>query len=34
MGAAAMARSRGLYRTEAMCEATLRAYERVLEARA
>jgi len=34
MGAAAMARSRVLYRTEAMCEATLRAYERVLEARA
>lgn len=34
LGAAAMARARDLYRTEAMCEATLKAYERVLEARA
>ena len=34
IGAAAMARSRRLYRAEAMCEATLAAYERVLEARA
>ena len=34
IGAAAMARARTLYRAEAMCEATLEAYERVLEARA
>jgi len=34
IGAAAMKRARALYRTEAMCEATLNAYERVLEARA
>lgn len=34
MGRAAMDRARTLYRVEAMCEATLKAYERVLEARA
>ena len=34
MGQAAMARARSLYRVEAMCDATLKAYERVLEARA
>ncbi|HKR88344.1 MAG TPA: glycosyltransferase, partial [Phenylobacterium sp.] len=34
MGQAAMARARALYRVEAMCDATLKAYERVLEARA
>jgi glycosyltransferase involved in cell wall biosynthesis len=34
MGKAAMARARRLYRAEAMCAATLNAYERVLEARA
>lgn len=34
IGAAAMVRARTLYRTDAMCEATLKAYERVLEARA
>jgi glycosyltransferase involved in cell wall biosynthesis len=34
IGASAMRRARTLYRTEAMCEATLNAYERVLEARA
>ncbi|CAN7463497.1 glycosyltransferase family 4 protein [Phenylobacterium sp. LjRoot219] len=34
MGAAAQVRARSLYRVEAMCEATLTAYERVLEARA
>jgi glycosyltransferase involved in cell wall biosynthesis len=34
MGETAMARARRLYRVEAMCEATLAAYERVLEARA
>lgn len=34
MGQAAMTRSRQLYRVDAMCEATLAAYERVLEARA
>jgi len=34
MGQAAMNRARSLYRVEAMCEATLTAYERVLEARA
>jgi glycosyltransferase involved in cell wall biosynthesis len=34
MGAAAMKRARALYRADAMCEATLNAYERVLEARA
>ncbi|CAN7431310.1 glycosyltransferase family 4 protein [Phenylobacterium sp. LjRoot225] len=34
MGSIAMARARRLYRVEAMCEATLKAYERVLEARA
>ena len=34
IGEAAMARARRLYRVEAMCEATLAAYERVLEARA
>ena len=33
MGAAGMNRSRQLYRVEAMCDATLAAYERVLEAR-
>jgi glycosyltransferase involved in cell wall biosynthesis len=33
MGEAAMTRARSLYRVEAMCEATLKAYERVLEAR-
>jgi glycosyltransferase involved in cell wall biosynthesis len=32
MGQNAMARARALYRTDAMCEATLAAYERVLEA--
>jgi glycosyltransferase involved in cell wall biosynthesis len=32
MGQDAMTRSRALYRTDAMCEATLGAYERVLEA--
>lgn len=34
IGAAAMARARSLYRVDAMCEATLKAYERVLEGRA
>jgi glycosyltransferase involved in cell wall biosynthesis len=34
MGEAAMARARSLYRVDAMCEATLKAYERVLEGRA
>lgn len=34
IGRAAQARARSLYRVEAMCEATLAAYERVLEARA
>jgi len=34
MGEAAMTRARSLYRVEAMCDATLEAYERVLEARA
>jgi glycosyltransferase involved in cell wall biosynthesis len=34
MGEAAMARARSLYRVDAMCEATLEAYERVLEGRA
>ena len=34
MGEVAMRRARALYRTEAMCEATLNAYQRVLEARA
>jgi glycosyltransferase involved in cell wall biosynthesis len=34
MGETAMARARRLYRVEAMCDATLKAYERVLEARA
>jgi glycosyltransferase involved in cell wall biosynthesis len=34
IGAQAMARARSLYRVEAMCDATLSAYERVLEARA
>ena len=34
MGETAMARARSLYRVDAMCEATLKAYERVLEARA
>ena len=34
MGEAAMSRARRLYRVDAMCEATLKAYERVLEARA
>lgn len=34
IGAAAMTRARALYRVEAMCDATLKAYERVLEARA
>jgi hypothetical protein len=29
-----MVRARRLYRVEAMCEATLKAYERVLEAQA
>jgi hypothetical protein len=29
-----MTRARALYRVEAMCDATLAAYERVLEARA
>jgi glycosyltransferase involved in cell wall biosynthesis len=33
MGQDAMTRARALYRTDAMCEATLQAYERVLEAR-
>jgi glycosyltransferase involved in cell wall biosynthesis len=33
IGEAAMARARSLYRVDAMCEATLQAYERVLEAR-
>lgn len=33
MGEAAMSRARQLYRVDAMCEATLGAYERVLEAR-
>ena len=33
MGEAAMARARRLYRTEAMCEATIEAYVSVLEAR-
>jgi hypothetical protein len=34
MGQTAMARARRLYRVEAMCDATLNAYQRVLEARA
>jgi glycosyltransferase involved in cell wall biosynthesis len=34
MGRAAAARARSLYRADAMCAATLEAYERVLEARA
>jgi len=34
IGRTAMARARTLYRAEAMCDATLEAYERVLEARA
>jgi glycosyltransferase involved in cell wall biosynthesis len=34
IGQAAMARAGALYRADAMCEATLKAYERVLEARA
>jgi glycosyltransferase involved in cell wall biosynthesis len=34
MGEAAMTRSRSLYRVDAMCEATLQVYERVLEAHA
>jgi glycosyltransferase involved in cell wall biosynthesis len=34
MGEAAMVRARSLYRVDAMCEATLEAYERVLEGRA
>jgi glycosyltransferase involved in cell wall biosynthesis len=34
IGQTAMNRARQLYRTDAMCEATLEAYERVLEARA
>jgi glycosyltransferase involved in cell wall biosynthesis len=34
MGQAAMERARSLYRVDAMCEATLKAYERVLESRA
>jgi glycosyltransferase involved in cell wall biosynthesis len=34
LGRAGMTRARTLYRTDAMCEATLKAYERVLEARA
>jgi glycosyltransferase involved in cell wall biosynthesis len=34
MGQAGLARARQLYRVEAMCEATLQAYERVLAARA
>jgi glycosyltransferase involved in cell wall biosynthesis len=34
MGHAAMVRARTLYRTDAMCEATLAAYERVLETHA
>jgi hypothetical protein len=34
MGRVAMDRARSLYRVEAMCDATLKAYERVLEARA
>ncbi|MDB5447370.1 MAG: glycosyl transferase, partial [Phenylobacterium sp.] len=33
MGEDAMTRARALYRADAMCEATLQAYERVLEAR-
>jgi glycosyltransferase involved in cell wall biosynthesis len=33
MGQIAMTRARQLYRTDAMCEATLQAYERVLESR-
>ena len=33
IGQAAMVRARALYRTDAMCDATLDAYERVLEAR-
>jgi glycosyltransferase involved in cell wall biosynthesis len=32
MGEAAMARARSLYRADAMCQATLAAYQRVLEA--
>jgi glycosyltransferase involved in cell wall biosynthesis len=31
MGEVAMARARALYRVEAMCDATLKAYERLLE---
>jgi hypothetical protein len=34
MGHAGMNRVRQLYRVDAMCEATLAAYEQVLEARA
>jgi glycosyltransferase involved in cell wall biosynthesis len=34
MGEAAMRRARSLYRVDAMCQATLEAYERVLESRA
>jgi glycosyltransferase involved in cell wall biosynthesis len=34
IGEAAMTRARSLYRVDAMCEATLKAYERVLEGRA
>jgi glycosyltransferase involved in cell wall biosynthesis len=34
MGHAGLARARRLYRVEVMCEATLAAYERVLEGRA
>jgi glycosyltransferase involved in cell wall biosynthesis len=34
MGLDAMTRSRSLYRADAMCEATLKVYERVLESRA
>jgi hypothetical protein len=34
MGHAGMNRARQLYRVDAMCEATLAAYERVLGARA
>jgi glycosyltransferase involved in cell wall biosynthesis len=34
MGQDAMTRARALYRVDAMCEATLQAYQRVLEARA
>jgi glycosyltransferase involved in cell wall biosynthesis len=33
IGQAAMTRARSLYRVDAMCEATLKAYERVLEGR-